>query len=124
MNKMDGGGKRFNTTKPRVELLVPEAMEEEAKVWSFGAAKYGDWNWQRGMPWMTVIGCTLRHTFAIMKGEDIDPESGFLHAAHVKCNASMLIWYYYHYKIGDNRLIKKDKINELKNIKMEIDDAK
>jgi len=107
-SKMDGGGKRFNENKPRVELLVPEAMKAEARVWAFGAKKYGDWNWQRGMPWTKVIGCLLRHTFAIMCGEDIDKESGELHAAHIKCNASMLIYYYYHYKKGDDRVKMED----------------
>lgn len=106
--KTDGGGKRFNEGKPRVELLVPEAMIEEAKVWAFGAKKYGDHNWTRGMAWSKVIACILRHTFAIMRGEDTDPESGCLHAAHIKCNASMLIWYAENYKQGDDR----NKINK------------
>ena len=100
---LDGGGKRFNSDKPRVELLVAEAMEAEARVWAMGAKKYGDWNWQRGMKWTTVLGCLLRHTFAIMRGEDFDEESGELHAAHIKCNATMLIYYYTHYKEGDDR---------------------
>lgn len=98
-----GGGKRFNSGKARVELLVPEAMEAEAKVWAMGAEKYGEYNWQKGMKWTIVIGCLLRHIFAIMRGEDIDKESGQLHAAHIKCNASMLIYYHTHFKEGDDR---------------------
>lgn len=89
-----GGGNRFNTGKPRVELLSPEAMEETARVWAFGASKYDDHNWKKGIGVMSIIGCILRHTFKIMKGEDIDEESGCLHAAHVICNASMLIYFY------------------------------
>ena len=100
---LDGGGKRFNSNKPRVELLVPEAMIEEAKVWAMGAEKYGDFNWQRGMKYSTVIACLMRHIFAILKGEDFDKESGLLHAAHIKTNASMLIYYHYYYKQGDDR---------------------
>ena len=101
--------KRFNQGKPRLELLVPEAIEEEAKVWTFGAEKYGEFNWQKGMSLLTIIASLLRHSFAILRGEDIDKESGFLHAAHIKCNASMLIWNYYHYKKGDNRVKVQDK---------------
>tara|TARA_R100001086_G_scaffold249569_2_gene189766 strand:+ start:42 stop:380 length:339 start_codon:yes stop_codon:yes gene_type:complete len=104
---MDGTGKRFNEGKPRMELLVPEAMEAEARVWAMGAKKYGDFNWQKGMPWMTVVASLFRHLVAIMKGEDVDPESGELHAAHIKCNASMLIYYYYYYKKGDNRMKRR-----------------
>ena len=106
--KLEGGGKRFNEGKIRLELLVPEAMEAEARVWAMGAKKYGEYNWQKGMPWLTVIGCLLRHILAILKGEDIDKESGELHAAHIKCNASMLIYYYYNYKQGDNRKPKDE----------------
>lgn len=88
-----GGGKRFNTNKPRVELLVPEAMEETAKVWQFGSEKYGDFNWMNGLSFTSIIGCILRHIFKIMKGEDVDEESECLHAAHIICNASMLIYF-------------------------------
>lgn len=98
-----GGGKRFNLDKPRLELLVPEAMEAEARVWAMGAEKYGEYNWQKGMKWTIILACILRHTFAIMRGEDFDKESGELHAAHIKCNASMLIYYFHHFKEGDDR---------------------
>ena len=106
---LDGGGKRFNDNKPRTELLIPEAMEAEARVWAMGAKKYGDYNWQKGMSWTVVLGCILRHTFAIMIGEDIDKESGELHAAHIKCNATMLIYYYLYYKKGDDRIKRLNK---------------
>ena len=104
---LDGGGKRFNTNKAPVELLCAEALEAEARVFGMGAIKYGKNNWERGMSWSTVIGCMLRHTLAIMKGEDIDKETGELHAAHVRCNAAMLIYYFNHYKEGDDRNIKE-----------------
>lgn len=106
----DGGGLRSNAEKVRVELLVAEALEAEARVWAFGAKKYGDFNWQRGMKWSTVLGCLLRHTFAILKGEDVDPESGELHAAHISCNATMLIYYYMYYKEGDDRIIPHKEV--------------
>jgi len=110
-NKTDGGGKRFNEGKPRVDLLVPEAMLEEAKVWEYGAKKYGDRNWQRGMAWTIVLASLFRHLLKIMMGQDYDEETGLLHLAHIKANTSMLIWYFYHYKKGDDR-IKPEKNNE------------
>lgn len=96
-----GGGNRFNTNKPRVELLVPEAMEEVARVWAFGAEKYDDHNWKKGIGVTSIIGCILRHTFKIMKGEDIDDESQCLHAAHIICNASMLIYFFRRNRYGE-----------------------
>lgn len=110
-----GGGARFNKGKPRVELLVPEAMEEVANVWAFGAAKYDDHNWKKGIGVSSILGCILRHTFKIMKGEDIDKESGCLHAAHIICNASMLIYFF---KKGKYRLLDdryKENQNEEEN---------
>ena len=109
-----GGGKRFNTDKPRLELLVPEAMEAEARVWAMGAKKYGEFNWQKGMSWLIPIAWIMRHTLAILRGEDFDKESGELHAAHIKCNASMLIYYFEHFKEGDNRDPSKRVDNEKK----------
>ena len=91
---LDGGGKRFNSGKPRVELLVPESLIEVSRVWEFGAKKYGDHNWKKGLPVMSIIGCMFRHLLGIMKGEDIDPESGCMHAAHIICNADMLIYFF------------------------------
>ncbi len=95
-------GDRYNSDKPRVELLVPEAMEETAKVWAFGANKYSDHNWKKGLKVLGILGCILRHTFKIMKGEDIDEESKCMHAAHIICNASMLIYFF-----------KRDRYKEL-----------
>lgn len=89
-----GGGKRYNKGKASVELLVPEAMEETAKVWGYGAAKYTPNNWRNGLAITSILGCILRHTFAIMRGEDVDPETGFMHAGHIICNCQMLIYFY------------------------------
>jgi hypothetical protein len=106
-------GKRFNEGKTPLHLLYPESLEAEARVWELGEKKYGRDNWKKGMPWTTIIGCLLRHAFAIMKGEDIDKESGELHAAHIKCNAAMLIHYYYNHKDKDDRITdKKEDKNE------------
>ncbi len=37
----------------------------------------------------------MRHLEAIRLGEDIDEESGLLHAAHLQANAAMLTEYYF-----------------------------
>lgn len=104
MSQSKFGGKRSNEGKAPVHLLVPEAMEAEARVWGMGAEKYGEYNWQKGMEYTTVLGCAMRHLMAIMRGEDIDPESGLPHAAHVKTNMSMLIFYMQHKPECDDRL--------------------
>lgn len=88
---MSDKGVKFDNEKPMVALIPASALEEEAKVWTFGAKKYSPWNWSKGLTYTRVLSAILRHTLAIMRGEDIDPETGCLHAAAIRCNAGMLI---------------------------------
>ncbi len=85
---------RHNQGKPEFSLLPTKACEEEARVWAFGSKKYGRSDWRRlwGNDTVnTVCDSALRHIFAMLDGETHDPESGLLHAAHVRCNMAMII---------------------------------
>jgi uncharacterized HAD superfamily protein len=87
----------------RHDLLPPNAINELAKVLTFGAKKYAPNNWMKGMKWSRIIGPLKRHLNAIERGEDYDPETGLLHSAHVMCNAAFLTEYYKIYPQGDDR---------------------
>jgi len=76
---------KHDTLKIPAELLDPTALEGLAAVLAFGAAKYSANNWRGGFKWTRLLGALLRHTFAIMRGEDNDPESGLPHIDHVGC---------------------------------------
>lgn len=78
-------GQKFDQDKPRVDLLDPLALEGLAKVLTFGAKKYAAHNWRGGISYSRILGGLVRHTFAIMRGEDIDPESGLPHIDHLGC---------------------------------------
>ena len=78
-------GTKFDQDKPRVDLLDPLALEGIAKVLTFGAKKYSAHNWRGGISYSRLIGALLRHAFAIIRGEDIDPESGLPHVDHLGC---------------------------------------
>ena len=97
------GAKRFDAEKIRVDLIPARATEEVGKVFTFGAKKYGDRNWEKGMDWTRMIASSKRHLLAIEKGEDYDPESGLLHSAHLACNSLMLTEYYHIHQKGDDR---------------------
>lgn len=84
-------GKKHDENKPPMALIPWEAEEEEALVWGFGAKKYGAHNFRKGIEYLRILSALRRHTSAILRGEDIDPESGCLHAAHIRCCAAMLI---------------------------------
>lgn len=78
-------GVKFDGEKPRMDLLDPLALEGLAKVLTFGAQKYAAHNWRKGIANTRLIAAMLRHLFAIMRGEDLDPESGLPHIDHVGC---------------------------------------
>lgn len=96
-------GLRFNSGKKRFDLVHPWAHEQMVNVLTKGAQKYAERNWERGMLWSNVIASLERHFVAIKSGEDFDPETGELHAAHLACNAHFLTAYYKIYPQGDDR---------------------
>lgn len=79
------GGMKYDSDKPRTDLLDPLAMEGLAAVLAFGARKYAANNWRNGISYTRLLGAALRHTFAILRGEDNDPESGLPHVDHLGC---------------------------------------
>lgn len=78
--------------KPRMELLPFGALLDVAKVLTFGAGKYGPDDWkavENGEARYT--GALLRHLAAWREGEDLDPESGLRHLAHMTSCALILL---------------------------------
>jgi len=90
-SSVDGGGMRFNTNKLPIELVPTSAMYALADVLEYGAQKYDDHNWRRGMKWSVPYACAMRHLLKWFEGEERDEESGREHLSHVLANISMLI---------------------------------
>lgn len=86
---------RHDEGKTNWSLMPFEALEEINKVLEFGANKYSANNWQEGtgFKYSRVLNSLLRHTFAFMRGEDKDPESGLSHMAHAGCNVLFILYY-------------------------------
>lgn len=84
-------GVKFDGQKPRMDLLDSFAIEELARVLTFGAKKYDSHNWRKGIAKGRLIAAALRHLFAYLKGEDKDPESGLSHVAHAMCCCMFLL---------------------------------
>ena len=89
------------------------ALTEWARAMTFGARKYGDHNWRKGMAWTRVVGSLSRHLTAFMGGENQDPESGVNHMAHVMCNAAFLLHYEQHHKELDDRYKSPEPLRQL-----------
>ena len=111
-------GLRASTGKIRYDLLEPFAIEQVARIFTKGAAKYADHNWLKGMKWSKMIASAKRHIAAFEKGEDYDFDpnckgcqegnclmhTGELHVAQAAWNMLGLTSYYKHYPQGDDRL--------------------
>ena len=84
---------KYDHGKLRYDLVPPEALEELVRVYSFGAAKYDQDQWRKGMSWRRVFAAIMRHTWAWMRGEDRDSESGLPHLAHAAWGCFTLLAY-------------------------------
>ena len=85
-------GERQNEGKLRWSLVPHSALEPMVEVLEFGAKKYDDNNWQKGLPIREICESLQRHLYAFMEGEDNDPESGLSHIGHMQCNLMSLAW--------------------------------
>lgn len=96
-------GLKYDQDKSRVDLLDPEFLEGVGNVLKYGADKYAAHNWRGGIKFSRILGALLRHTFALLRGEDCDPESGLPHIHHVGCCAMFLSWHLTHRPDLDDR---------------------
>lgn len=88
-----GEASHLDADKPRVDLLPFDSLMEVAEVLRIGAKKYDERNWEKGMPWMKLIGSTLRHIFKWSIGKDLDEEDSLNHLAHAACDILMVLAY-------------------------------
>ena len=79
-------GIKYDSAKPRMNLLPPKAIIEVSKVLTFGAEKYDAENWRKldDLQNRYTAGA-LRHIFAHMDGEELDSETNLSHLAHAMC---------------------------------------
>jgi hypothetical protein len=79
-------GAKYDKDKPLFDLLPPVGIAHVAHVLTYGAKKYAPENWRKVVGWRwRYLGAALRHLFAYMNGDRVDPESGMLHLAHAAC---------------------------------------
>lgn len=85
------GGVKFDNNKPRYSLLAWKALDEIVRVYTFGAEKYADHNWRRGIKYSRLMSAALRHIVAWNSGETRDPESNLNHLAHAAFSLMAII---------------------------------
>ena len=87
------GATKYDNGKPPLSIIPREGLELTAKVFKFGADKYGRDNYRLGMEWSRLVDAAMRHLVAFYDGEDLDPESGLSHLGHALCCLNMLALY-------------------------------
>lgn len=90
MSKKNDGVK-FDSGKNRLDLIIPEFIEDLGQVLTFGAEKYGPNNWQQLADSEGRYYAALqRHLQAFKRGEPNDCGSGMPHLAHAACDLMFL----------------------------------
>jgi len=98
-------GLRFNEGKLKWSLVSWKALEPMVRVLMFGAEKYDDHNWKKGLKYTEVCESLQRHLNAFSEGADNDEESKISHVGHIMCNAMFLSYMYLFKKDMDDRYI-------------------
>lgn len=77
------GGTKYDGGKLRYDLIPIGPLAEVAKVYTLGAEKYDDRNWEKGLAWGRVYAALQRHANAWWGGEVHDPVEGQHHLSSV-----------------------------------------
>lgn len=103
IEKQQQYGRKDDGGKLPHHLLPFDAIDEISKVLQFGANKYAERNWEKGMNWSRVFGAMMRHMWAWWMGKGTDPETGYSHLAHAACCVLFLLAYEIRGVGGDDR---------------------
>lgn len=88
------GGSKDSKGKAPMFMVPLECVAEIARVMEYGGKRYGQDNWKL-VHEVEYHHAIMRHEAAIQRGELYD-ESGFLHTAHVACNAIFNLYKHLH----------------------------
>jgi len=83
---------KYGDLKPQLWLVPPTAVIEESMAFAQGAVDYDPYNWrQNAVKTHVYTSAALRHLYAWMDGQDVDPKSGCSHLAHVRACCGILL---------------------------------
>lgn len=82
-----------NGDKLRYDLLPPDGIQELVRVYTAGAIKYADRNWEKGIKYSRILGANKRHLADREFGILIDPDTGCHHMAAAVWNSLALLTY-------------------------------
>ncbi len=76
-----GAVRSSDAESARYDLVSPIGLRREAEACAEGSIKYGDFNWEKGMPVNDLLNHALRHIYAFLSGDRSED-----HLGHAKWN--------------------------------------
>lgn len=86
-------GRKDDAGKLRFDLLPVKPLWELVRIYTIGAVKYADRNWENGLKWGRVFAAMMRHAWKWWGGEKFDQVDGQHHLASVAWCALTLMEY-------------------------------
>lgn len=77
-----GAQREDKTDKGRYDLLPPEALHALAVWYEQGGKRYGDRNWEKGLPLSLFLSAAIRHAYKLLRRDRSED-----HASAVAWNA-------------------------------------
>lgn len=97
-------GTKHDDKKPRISLIPTDALNEMAMAFNFGANKYGDHNYRKGIKISRLLDAAYRHINAFKEGEDFDNENiNTTHLGHAMASLAMATFMYFNKPELDDR---------------------
>ncbi len=82
---------KADTGKPSFSMIPQLALLEVAKTFTYGANKYGKFNYSKGMEMLRLLDAAQRHINQCLRGEDIDEESQCFHLSNAVSSLLMAL---------------------------------
>lgn len=105
MEKIEIDPLKFDNGKSEYHLIPSLALEEISKAFTYGAKKYGEYNWANGQGIQKgrYFSACLRHLWAFWRRKENDDESKVSHLAHAGACLLILLEMHLLNKGLDNR---------------------
>lgn len=103
MKRVRKPGTKYDSGKLRYDLIPISAEVALAEVLTYGAKKYAERDWEKGIAYSRVYAAARRHLAKWWEGVDLDSESKLAHLHHALCNIAFLIEFSKTHKDLDDR---------------------
>lgn len=83
---------KYDTGKPRLDLVPPGIIEAVGIIRTYGTEKYGDPDGWKEVEANRYVSAMMRHMVEYLRDKNsVDKESGLPHMWHIACNVAFLI---------------------------------